>query len=277
MQPTVEAQWPLKWSHMPITFHAGDHPDRTSGVGVLPLVVSPTINNIKVTKMLVDGGASLNLISTAIFERMHIPEGKLRATGSFQGINPGATKPKGQISLPVTFGTSANFRTEMIVFDVADIPLSYNMILGRPALAKFMAASHYAYNTLKMLEPDGVITVKVDKKDAIFCIEKMYKTAAAAASDDSNVSSAKKTPGKSIDPSDPSTSGRMVHNHPRRSRRSRQGPSPSRFPSREMGPTPSPMALAYLTNRKARSLLSSRGTLMCSHGNHLTSPGSLGK
>ena len=29
--------------------------------------------------------------------------------------------------------------TERIVFDVAEIPLPYNGILGRPALAKFMA------------------------------------------------------------------------------------------------------------------------------------------
>ena len=29
---------------MPITFDAADHPDRTSGVGVLPLVVSPVIH-----------------------------------------------------------------------------------------------------------------------------------------------------------------------------------------------------------------------------------------
>jgi hypothetical protein len=39
------------------------------------------------------------------------------------------------------------------VFDVVDLPLPYNGILGRPALAKFMAASHYAYNTLKMPVP----------------------------------------------------------------------------------------------------------------------------
>ena len=33
--------------------------------------------------------------------------------------------------MPVTFGTTANFRTESVTFDVADIPLPYNGILGR--------------------------------------------------------------------------------------------------------------------------------------------------
>lgn len=193
VQPIVEAQQPLKWSHVPIMFNVEDHPDRTMGVGLLPLVVSPIIHNMKVTKILVDGGASLNLISTEVFERMQIPEGKLHATGSFQGINPGETKPQGKISLPVTFGTSANFRTETIVFDIADIPLPYNGILGCPTLAKFMAASHYAYNTLKMPGPRGVITAKADKKDAIFCIKNIYKIVAVA-SDDSNAFSASMVP-----------------------------------------------------------------------------------
>lgn len=43
-----------------------DHPSRTAVVGCLPLLVSPTIRNLKVTKMLVDSGAKLNLISPAV-------------------------------------------------------------------------------------------------------------------------------------------------------------------------------------------------------------------
>ena len=54
--------------------------------------------------------------------------------------------------------------TERIVFDVAKIPLPYNGILGRPALAKFMAASHYAYNMLKMPGPMNIITVPPTRK-----------------------------------------------------------------------------------------------------------------
>nr|XP_020192919.1 uncharacterized protein LOC109778754 [Aegilops tauschii subsp. strangulata] len=77
----------------------------------------------------------------------------------------------------MTFGGELNYRTEKIVFDVVDLPLSYNGILGRPALAKFMATSHYAYNTLKMHVPMGVITIPSDEKDAIICVDKMYRDA----------------------------------------------------------------------------------------------------
>ena len=59
-------------------------------------------------------------------------------------------------------------------------PLPYNGILGRPALAKFMAASHYAYNTLKMPGPMGVLTIPSDAKDAIICMDKMYWDAVVA-------------------------------------------------------------------------------------------------
>ena len=83
--------------------------------------------------------------------------------------------------MPVTFGSKVNFRTERVTFDIADIPLPYNGILGRPALAKFMAASHYAYNMLKMPGPTSVISVHGDKKDALICTDKIYREAAAAA------------------------------------------------------------------------------------------------
>ena len=69
-------------------------------------MVSPTIRNLKVTKMLVDGGAGLNLISSAVLQKLQIPDGELEETGTFQGINPGRSKPKGKITLPVTLAAS---------------------------------------------------------------------------------------------------------------------------------------------------------------------------
>ena len=137
-EPSSGAQKPLKWSSTPIIFDAEDHPDRTTAVGCLPLLVSQTIRNLKVTKMLVDGGAGLNLLSPTVIEKLQVPDGDLEETGTFQGVNPGRNLPKGKVTLPVTFGGEVNYRTERMVFDVAEIPLPYNGILGRPALAKFM-------------------------------------------------------------------------------------------------------------------------------------------
>ena len=124
---------------------------------------------VKVTKVLVDGGTGLNLISPAVIKKLQIPDGDLEETGMFQGVNPGRSQPKGKVTLPVTLGGELNHRTERIVFDVAEIPLPYNGILGLPALAKFMAASHYAYSILEMPRPMNIITVPSDKKDVLIC------------------------------------------------------------------------------------------------------------
>ena len=144
----VDYRKPLKWSRTVIIFDEDDHPGSTIAVGCLPLLVSPTIHKLKVTKMLVDDGAGLNLISPKVISKLQIAEEELKVTGTFQGINPGRSRSKGKITLPVTFGGELNYRTEKIVFDVVKLPLPYNGILGRPAMSKFMAASHHAYKTL---------------------------------------------------------------------------------------------------------------------------------
>ena len=131
--------------------------------------------------MLVDGGAGLNLFSLKVIGKLQIVEEELKVTSTFQGVNPGRSHPKGKITYSVTFGAELNYRTEKIVFDVVDLPLPYNGILGRPTLAKFMAASHYAYNTQKMPGPLGVIAIPSDEKDAIICVDKLYRDAVAAA------------------------------------------------------------------------------------------------
>ena len=61
-----------------------------------------------------------------------------------------------------------------------------------------MVASHYAYNTLKMPGPMGVISGPSDKKDAIICVDKMYRDAVAAEAAEATVP-AKESKGKKRD------------------------------------------------------------------------------
>ena len=44
-----------------------------------------------------------------------------------------------------------------------------------------MAASHYAYNMLKMPEPMTIITIPSDKKDALIFADQLYREVVAAA------------------------------------------------------------------------------------------------
>jgi hypothetical protein len=88
----------------------------------------------------------------------------------FYGIIPGAgSTPVGRVSLPVTFGTHDNYRTEYINFEVAEFETSNHAILGRPSLAKFMVIPNHTYHLLKMLAPKGVLSVYRDLQTSYAC------------------------------------------------------------------------------------------------------------
>ena len=163
-----------------LTYDAGDHPVSTVGSGMLPMLCAPTIYNVAVTKTLIDGGAGLNMLSMEAFSLLHVPLKRLSLSKPFSGVGGGTAHSLGQIHLPVTFSTRDNYRTELVDFDIARISLSYNAILGYPALAQFMAATHPAYNLMKKSGSKGVLTVKGDTKEAVAALKPAFKTAAAA-------------------------------------------------------------------------------------------------
>jgi hypothetical protein len=109
-----------------------------------------------------DAGRGINLIYARTLKAMNISLEWLQPIDcSFHKIVPGsANHPLGKIELNICFGGSGNFRREKLEFEVMDWPSQYHAILGWLAFAWFMAVPHYAYLTLKILGPKGVITVK---------------------------------------------------------------------------------------------------------------------
>nr|ABA97049.1 retrotransposon protein, putative, Ty3-gypsy subclass [Oryza sativa Japonica Group] len=161
----------LRWSETAIKFDRSDHPDRVVHPGRYPLVLDPVVRNVKLRRSLIDGGSALNILFAKTLDDMQIPRTELKLSNApFHGVIPGlSATPLGQITLPVTFGTRENFRTENVCFEVADFETAYHGILGRPALAKFMAVPHYTYMMMKMPGPRGVISLRSDIKQAITC------------------------------------------------------------------------------------------------------------
>jgi hypothetical protein len=131
----------LDWSDKPITFDQGDHPDCVPSQGRYPLVVDPIIDNARLTKVLMDGGSSLNIIYAETLGLLEIDMSMIRAGAApFHGIVPGKrVLPLGQLDLPVCFGTPSNFRRETLTFEVVGFQGTYHAVLGRPCYAKFMA------------------------------------------------------------------------------------------------------------------------------------------
>jgi hypothetical protein len=110
----------LDWSNKPITFDQGDHPDCVPSPGRYPLVVDPIIGNARLTKVLMDGGSSLNIIYAETLGLLEIDLSMIRAGAApFHGIIPGKrVLPLGQLDLAVCFGTPSNFRRETLTFEV---------------------------------------------------------------------------------------------------------------------------------------------------------------
>jgi hypothetical protein len=136
------------------------------------LVLDPVVAEVKLTKVLIDGGSGLNLIFVSTLKKMGLDfkDMLVPSKSPFYGIVPGnAAHPLGTVVLPVTFGTQENYRTEFIKFEVATFDSSYHAILGRPALAKFMAVPHYVYLLLKMPGLGGVLTLRGDLKKSYDC------------------------------------------------------------------------------------------------------------
>ena len=52
---------------------------------------------------------------------------------------------------------------------MVDLESPYHALLGRPALAKFMATTHMAYLKMKMPGPNGIITITGDYKKGLQC------------------------------------------------------------------------------------------------------------
>jgi hypothetical protein len=150
----------LDWSDKPITFDQGDHPNRVPSPGKYPLVVNTVIGNVRLTKVLMDGGSSLNIIYAKTLGLLQIDLSTIRAGAEpFHGIIPGKrVQPLGQLDLPVYFGTPSNFWKETLMFEVVGFRGTYHVVLGRPYYAKFMVVPNYTYLKLKMSGPNGVIT-----------------------------------------------------------------------------------------------------------------------
>jgi hypothetical protein len=114
-------------------------------------------------------------------EKLGIPLAQLKPSRlTFHGIVPGhSCTPMGRVQLEVLFGEKGNSRRKPIWFQVVDISSPYHALLGRPALAKFMAVPHYAYLKMKLPGPRGVITVSGSFKKLLACAKESSQLAEA--------------------------------------------------------------------------------------------------
>jgi hypothetical protein len=110
----------------------------------------------------------------------HMKEDLISMNSPFWGIILGKVSlPLSQITLPVQFDTAEHFHIGYVNFLVVDVDTAYHAILGRTALAKFMAIPHYTYLVLKMPTEQGILSLRANLHVAYSCEKESFALAKA--------------------------------------------------------------------------------------------------
>ena len=120
------------WSACPITFDLRDHLTSIHHGGSATLVHDPIINGFHLTRVLMDGGISLNLLYQDTIWKMGIDSSRIKPTKTtFKGVIPGVEACyTGSIILEVVFGSPDNFRSKDLIFDIVPFRSGYHALLG---------------------------------------------------------------------------------------------------------------------------------------------------
>ena len=165
----------MHWSEKPISWSRADHPEVMPRPGSYALVLYATFATDKraarFSRVLIDGGSSINILYKDTMEKLGIRQRQLQSSRTvFHGIVPGLScSPIGKILIDVLFGDKDHFCRESIWFEVVDLESPYHALLGRPALAQFMVVPHFAYLKMKMPSSKGILTITGDYKKLSAC------------------------------------------------------------------------------------------------------------
>src|SRR3954470_24737262 len=134
----------MSWSDNVIAWGPENHPSVMPNPGsyalVVDAIVAAPLYSCKFTRNLIDGGSVINIMYRDTMVKLDISESELEPSRTvFHGIVPGLScTPLGRVQLEAVFRSEENFRREPIWFEVADLSSLYHILLGSPAIAKFM-------------------------------------------------------------------------------------------------------------------------------------------
>ena len=137
-----------------------------------PLVIMLTIERFNTKRILVDNGSSADIIYLPTFQQLKLDPRRLRPFDSpLVSFNGDKVYPKGIVTLTVTIGTYPRQLTRQLDFLVVDCPSSYNVIIKRPTLNRWKAATSTYCLKVKFPTENGVGQVKGDQVLARECYQ----------------------------------------------------------------------------------------------------------
>jgi hypothetical protein len=135
-----------------------------------PLVIIPVIGNSKTKRVLVDNGASVDILFHDAFIKMGYTDSQLTPSNMpIYGFNGVESKVEGTIQLPMTIGQGSQTTTQMLNFVVIKATSTYNAILGRTGLHAFKAVASTYHLKIKFPTRNGVGEEQGDQKMARSC------------------------------------------------------------------------------------------------------------
>jgi hypothetical protein len=139
------------------------------------LVISLSLANCEVGRILVDNGSSANLIMLSTLQDMGYRECDiLKKSIPLVGFSGETKHTIGEISLP-TYAAGINLPVRYLVIDC---PSSYNVILGRPWIHSMKAIPSTYHQCIKIPTPWGVQEIRGDQHSARGCYQKALKAEA---------------------------------------------------------------------------------------------------
>ncbi|XP_056860096.1 uncharacterized protein LOC130508551 [Raphanus sativus] len=136
------------------------------------LVISLTIANCLVKRILVNNGSSGNIIFHSAFADLGLePMALTRKATPFVGFSGEVKQILGEVLLPV-YAEGINQATKFLV---VDCPSSYNVILGRPWIHDMGAVPSTLHQLVKFPTPWGIKAVKGDQENARSCYQTTLK------------------------------------------------------------------------------------------------------
>ncbi|KAL5779169.1 hypothetical protein ACOSQ2_009906 [Xanthoceras sorbifolium] len=136
------------------------------------LVVMVKVSNRTVKRVLIDHGSSTDIIHWTVVEQLGYRIEQLQpARYCIRGIGGHRTKPRGQIDLPVRFGSRPKTRSLWVTFQVIDIPFPFNMLIERPTLYDLRAVSSVYCMKVKFPTENGEGEMKADQSEYKRCVE----------------------------------------------------------------------------------------------------------
>ncbi|XP_074330471.1 uncharacterized protein LOC141667730 [Apium graveolens] len=122
-----------------------------------PMVITPIIGNYPVMRVLVDNGASVDILFYDTFIRMGYNYSHLTPSDApIYGFKHVEYKVEGAIQLPVTIGEEPREATQMLNFQVVKAASTYNAIMGRIGIHAFKAVPSTYHMVLMFPTRNGI-------------------------------------------------------------------------------------------------------------------------